>query len=481
VVCPLSVLSSWQAELVRWCPSLRVLRCHTSDAGERGRRCDELRHTDEYDVALTTYEMLKSPVFSGALHARPWDCVVLDEGHRVKNEFSQQAAAVRSLRRACGLLLTGTLLQNNLHELWSLLNLQYGDVFTTSAAFDAGFRLSGESHRVDPALLERCRAALRPLWLRRSKAEVSLDVPPKTELAVFCPLSQRQTRLYRAALLHNAEVLDAAVAGGGGGGASSRLEMISRVRHLCMSLRLLCAHPLLVLQEELGVSGEAEAEGEDVEALVAASGKLAVLDRLLARLHAAGSRCVIFTQFTSMLDVLEEYVEERGWKYARLDGATCRARRTVDILLFNRPGSDTFLFLASTRAGGLGINLQSADTCILFDSGACYITRRSQPSLTPGRLEPAGGRAGDGASAPHRPDQARACIPPDHRRHGGGAHRGARREEALSGRGGDAAGREPGGGGGGGGQRRSIHRRGAGRRPRLRGRRALSLRGGRGA
>ena len=381
VVCPLSVLPSWQTELSRWCPSLRVIRCHTSDVDERTRRCAQLRRPGQYDVALTTYEMLKAASFATALHGIVWDCVVLDEGHRVKNELSQQSIAVRSLRRACGLLLTGTLLQNNLHELWALLNLQYPDVFTTSTTFDAGFLIDGESHRVDPALLERCRAALRPLWLRRGKADVQLGVPPKTELAVMCPLSARQARLYRAALLHNADVLDAAVAGTAAS-VTAKESSLRAIRHLCMALRLLCAHPLLVAEEALGAEAEAEvavAAAAETDALVEASGKLAVLDRLLRRLAAGGSRVVIFTQFTSMLDILEEYAEGRGYKYARLDGSTCRARRTVDIALFNRPGSDTVLFLASTRAGGLGINLQTADPAVLFDSGARPFRFRSQP------------------------------------------------------------------------------------------------------
>ena len=378
VVCPLSVLQTWQTELHRWCPALRVVRCHSSDVSERARLRDgPLRDPGAFDVALTTYEMLSSDLGDTLRRCMHWGCLVLDEGHRLKNEASQAAGAVGNLHRRCTVLLTGTLLQNNMHELWALLHVCYPRVFTDSAPFDAAFDLKTSRQVIDAAALTQARAMLRPLWLRREKADVELNLPPKTETLVHCPLSAAQTALYRSALLSNAAILDASVpevAAGGDGPEEAQAAAkpsqadVRKMNHLCMQLRLLCGHPLLCTDEkDFGLLGLDE-EDAAVEALIAASGKLSVLDRLLQRLLRAGHRVVIFTQFSMVLDILEEYCTKRSLPFARLDGTVCRARRQIDIMLFNRKDSPLKVFLASTRAGGLGINLQSADTCILYDS-----------------------------------------------------------------------------------------------------------------
>jgi SWI/SNF-related matrix-associated actin-dependent regulator of chromatin subfamily A member 5 len=367
VVCPLSVLPSWLAELARWCPDLRAARAHTSDAGERARLVARLADVRSYDVALTTYEMVHAdgPLGAALRNRTFWDVLVLDEGHKAKNEHAVVSQAIRTVRRKCTLLLTGTLLQNNMHELWALLQMQYPDVFTDSSAFDEAFSIdsapaAGEAptHRIDDVALRAAHALLQPLCLRREKQHIEQNLPPKAETHVLCPLSKRQTELYRAALRRNVACVD----GHGGGGAGL-------LKSLCMELRLLCCHPRLVPTDSDSDDSDSDSdEAVEVSRLVAESGKLEVLDRLLAKLHASGHRVVLFSQFTSMLDVLERLLEQRGYKFARLDGNVCRARRTVDIMLFNRPKSDLFLFLASTKAGGLGVNLQSADTCILYDS-----------------------------------------------------------------------------------------------------------------
>jgi SWI/SNF-related matrix-associated actin-dependent regulator of chromatin subfamily A member 5 len=129
-----------------------------------------------------------------------------------------------------------------------------------------------------------------------------------------------------------------------------------------MQLRKCCNHPFLF------PSAEPSAHEEYMPQLIEGSGKFALLDRLLAKLFAGGHRVVLFSQFTSTLDLLEELLQHRQYKYCRLDGSTNRVQRTVDINAFNMPGSTRFVFLMSTRAGGLGINCQTADTCILFDS-----------------------------------------------------------------------------------------------------------------
>jgi SWI/SNF-related matrix-associated actin-dependent regulator of chromatin subfamily A member 5 len=416
VVVPLSVLPSWQAELARWCPSLRVVRAHAcGDGCEKARLGAALADVASYDVALTTYDALRTEgPLGGALRSRvAWEVLVLDEGHKAKSETGALARALRSVRRACTLLLSGTLLQNNMHELWALLSLSYDDVFTDAAPFDAAFRLDGAAAGADEGALRAAHALLRALCLRREKDAVERSLPPKTETRVLCPLAAPQTALYRAAL-RRAVAADADADTSGGAGAPN----VRAMKSLCMELRLICCHPHLVEQrrrsdddddadddaedvtdeeEDMDVdgTGAADADGDaaaamaaadaadaaaaadggaaresedELAAFVAASGKMAVLDRLLTRLHAGGHRVVIFSQFVRVLDLLARLLTGRGHGYARLDGGVCRARRAVDVMRFNRPGSTVFAFLASTKAGGLGLNLQSADTCILFDS-----------------------------------------------------------------------------------------------------------------
>jgi SWI/SNF-related matrix-associated actin-dependent regulator of chromatin subfamily A member 5 len=366
VVCPMSVLHSWQQELKRWCPSLRVVMCHVSVAGTK-EKLAELADPSSFDVCVTSYEMVKSTRFAQALqHRIMWRCLVLDEAQRAKSDSAQISAALRGVRRRCCVMLTGTLLQNDLHELWALLNLIYPDVFTDSTPFDEAFNLNvakGKSAKVDPAKLRDAYRMLRPLCLRREKADVELSLTAKVETRVGCPLSAPQTALYRAFLMRHSAIIDQLTSSDPHTAALKRVGDLKLLRNLVMQLRMICGHPYLL---------DAGCPADDYEPplaeFVAASGKLKVLDRLMQRLHAGGHRVVLFSQFTSMLDLIEDYVKQRNYAYARLDGSTARARRAVDQLLFNRPGSPLFCFLLSTRAGGLGINLQSADTVILFDS-----------------------------------------------------------------------------------------------------------------
>ncbi len=186
------------------------------------------------------------------------------------------------------------------------------------------------------------------------------DLPPRTEARVHCPMAPRQVHLYRSALRRSVAAVD-------GDGDTRTLKS------LCMELRLICGHPRLIeLSDEYDVSDndddDADADEGSIEALLSASGKLEVLDRLLTSLKAGGHRVVLFSQFTSMLDILARLLQLRGHAYARLDGNVCPARRAVDIMQFNAAGSNLFAFLATTKAGGVGINLQSADTVILYDS-----------------------------------------------------------------------------------------------------------------
>jgi SWI/SNF-related matrix-associated actin-dependent regulator of chromatin subfamily A member 5 len=351
VVCPLSVLPSWLAELRRWCPALRVLRVHANSAAECARlRAGPLRDPSSFDVAVTTYEVIKGAALSHALCSSIcWRVLVLDEAQRANNEEAQVSAALRRVRRASTVLLSGTLLQNDLHELWALLNLLYRDIFTDATPFDDAFQLHATGRRVDSAALARAHAMLNLLCLRREKATVERTLPPKVETCVTVPLAPAQAALYKALLLRHASVIDAHTAAGVAAAGRSVGDM-RVLQYLVMQLRLVCDHPSLLARTR-----DEEAPEPTPAELVAASGKLCVLERLLERLHAGGHRVVIFTQFGGMLDILATFARHKGYGFARLDGNVSRVRRTVDML---RVRSGAFAFLRCRQCAFLVLTLR---------------------------------------------------------------------------------------------------------------------------
>lgn len=381
IICPLSVLSSWMDELAKWCPKFRVVRLHSADEAERLRlRKEVVMNVGSYDVAVTTYEMACNPTFNLTLSQKVyWRTMILDEGHKVKNEDTAAHAVLSRVHRQHTLLLTGTPVQNNLHELYAILAFLHPDIFTSADSFDSAFNLGTKEHKVDSGTLDRAHYLMKPFVLRRVKGEVEVSLPEKTETKIMCPLAPAQTFWYRRLLMRESGALTAVEAatlkqhsGGGGGGAEGGGASEGKkpegqgdwrkLQSLLMQLRKCCNHPYLFSGTEV------PEDGVPLEELIEASGKLGVLDRILTRLKDQGHRVVLFSQFTSMLDILSDYLSLKGYQFARLDGSTNRVQRSIDIAAFNRPNSPMFAFLLSTRAGGLGVNLQTADTCILYDS-----------------------------------------------------------------------------------------------------------------
>ncbi|KAJ1453700.1 SNF2 family N-terminal domain-containing protein [Pelagophyceae sp. CCMP2097] len=362
VICPLSVLSSWCSEASKFTPDLRIIKLHSADASERDRLKARLKDVASYDVVVTTFEMTKSQTMHTTLaHAVWWRYVVLDEGHMIKNEASDISKAVRKLHFENVLLLTGTPLQNDLHELWALLNFLFPDVFPSSTAFDAAFSRSKGASKEGVAALQAAHDLLQPLMLRRVKAEVERSLPPKLETKIMCPLADAQRWWYKRLLLRQSDLLAKVEASASAAGAAAATGSWKKLQSLMTQLRKCCNHPYLF-------EGADPNPGNTDETLVEASGKLHVLDRLLAKLLGGGHRAVVFSQFTQTLDLIEDVLRFRGYEFLRLDGSTNRVQRNVNIQAFNAPSSKVFCFLMSTRAGGLGVNLQTADTCILFDS-----------------------------------------------------------------------------------------------------------------
>ena len=394
IVVPLSVLSNWCAELKRFAPQLKVVRLHSADAGERERLARVVLPSLDFDVVVTTFETAKSSQMRANLVSRLWwRCVVLDEGHIIKNEHSQVSQLVRRLHCEARLLLTGTPLQNNLHEFWAILNWLEPELFGSAEHFDAAFDISGsgntnhqsQRHRVDADILGAAHKLASVFMLRRVKAEVEKRIPPKVEKKVICPLTAAQRVWYRRMLLKDRDVLseieddlgaqdgDDDTAALAAAATTHHKRGWQRLQMLLMQLRKVCNHPFLIDGAEAEAAGCADLADQQMtidESIVEQSGKLRVLDRLLQRLRSRGHRVVIFSQFTSMLNILEDYIVHRFGDrlHCRLDGSTNRVQRNIDIAAFNRAGSPYAFFLMSTRAGGLGVNLQTADTVVLYDS-----------------------------------------------------------------------------------------------------------------
>jgi SWI/SNF-related matrix-associated actin-dependent regulator of chromatin subfamily A member 5 len=280
------------------------------------------------------------------------------QGHKIKNEESLVSLACRSIHSTYRLLITGTPMQNNMHELWSLLNFVYPDLFKSAVLFDESYNIDQTKHHQNSSLLSKAYLLLKPIMLRRVKSQVDLNLPPKTEVKVLVGLTPMQIHWYKALLNKEEDLLRQVAAGqatspadlASGTTLASKLQenAYKRLMSLMMQLRKVCAHPYLLKSPE---------DYEPDEDLISNCGKMKVLDKLLVKLKSEGRRALIFSQFTSCLDYIEDFCVLRQLKYERLDGGSHRVKRSIDIARFNAPGSDLFVFLMSTRAGGLGISL----------------------------------------------------------------------------------------------------------------------------
>ncbi|KAG4381210.1 hypothetical protein GLYMA_15G097000v4 [Glycine max] len=344
VVAPKSTLGNWMNEIRRFCPVLRAIK-FLGNPDERRHIRDELLVAGKFDVCVTSFEMAIKE--KSALRRFSWRYIIIDEAHRIKNENSLLSKTMRLYSTNYRLLITGTPLQNNLHELWSLLNFLLPEIFSSAETFDEWFQISGENDQQE--VVQQLHKVLRPFLLRRLKSDVEKGLPPKKETILKVGMSQMQKQYYRALLQKDLEVVNA-------GGERKRLLNIA------MQLRKCCNHPYLFQGAE---PGPPFTTGDH---LIENAGKMVLLDKLLPKLKERDSRVLIFSQMTRLLDILEDYLMFRGYQYCRIDGNTGGDDRDASIDAFNKPGSEKFVFLLSTRAGGLGINLATADVVILYDS-----------------------------------------------------------------------------------------------------------------
>lgn len=347
VAVPKSTLDNWKREFAKWTPEVNVLVLQGAKE-ERHNLINERMVEEDFDVCITSYEMILRE--KSALKKFAWEYIIIDEAHRIKNEESSLSQVIRMFNSRNRLLITGTPLQNNLHELWALLNFLLPDVFGDADAFDQWF--SGQDQDQD-TVVQQLHRVLRPFLLRRVKADVEKSLLPKKEVNLYIGMSDMQIKWYQKILEKDIDAVN---------GAGGKKESKTRLLNIVMQLRKCCNHPYLFEGAEPGPPYTTD------EHLVYNSGKMALLDKLLGRLRKQGSRVLIFSQMSRLLDIMEDYCVFREYKYCRIDGGTAHEDRIAAIDEYNKPDSEKFIFLLTTRAGGLGINLTSADIVILYDS-----------------------------------------------------------------------------------------------------------------
>ncbi|KAI9844327.1 MAG: hypothetical protein M1837_005631 [Sclerophora amabilis] len=362
VIVPLSTLTNWNLEFEKWAPSVtRVV--YKGPPNARKQQQQAIRWGN-FQVLLTTYEFIikDRPVLSKI----KWVHMIVDEGHRMKNSQSKLSSTLTQYYTTrYRLILTGTPLQNNLPELWALLNFVLPTIFKSVKSFDEWFNTpfanTGGQDKMELTeeeqllVIRRLHKVLRPFLLRRLKKDVEKDLPEKQERVIKCVFSALQAKLYKQM------VTDQRIMVGDGKGGKTGIRGLS---NMLMQLRKLCNHPYVFTEVEDQINPSKSID----DSIWRTAGKFELLDRVLPKFQISGHRVLMFFQMTNIMNIMEDYMRLRGMQYLRLDGTTKSDDRSELLRLFNAPQSPYFCFLLSTRAGGLGLNLQTADTVIIFDS-----------------------------------------------------------------------------------------------------------------
>ncbi|XP_053825641.1 chromodomain-helicase-DNA-binding protein 1-like isoform X2 [Vidua macroura] len=342
ILCPLSVLSNWKEELERFAPGLSFIT-YVGSKEERPKLQENLKGDSHFHALLTTYEIcLKDAAF---LKSFNWAALVVDEAHRLKNQNSLLYKTLSEFSIGFSLLLTGTPVQNSLQELYSLLSLIEPDIFPQEQVKEFVEYYQVIEKESEPA--KELHSLLQPFLLRRVKSEVAAELPKKVEVVLYHGMSALQKKYYKAILTKDLDAFE------------NETGRKVTLQNVLIQLRKCVAHPYLFN----GVEPEPFEIGDHI---VEASGKMCLLDKLLSFLYAGGHRVLLFSQMTQLLDILQDYMDYRGYSYERLDGSVRGEERHLAIKNFGQ--QPIFIFLLSTRAGGVGMNLTAADTVIFTDS-----------------------------------------------------------------------------------------------------------------
>ncbi|KAA0038015.1 protein CHROMATIN REMODELING 8 isoform X1 [Cucumis melo var. makuwa] len=385
IVCPVTLVRQWKREARKWCPGLLAEILHDSahdptykNMREKSDGSDESEDSEESDyrknsqakgtkrwdalinrvltsesgLLITTYEQLR--LLGDKLLDVEWGCAVLDEGHRIRNPNAEVTLVCKQLQTVHRIIMTGSPIQNKLKELWSLFDFVFPGKLGVLPVFEAEFAVPisvGGYANASPLQVStayRCAVVLRdlimPYLLRRMKADVNAHLPKKTEHVLFCSLTSEQRSVYRAFL------------------ASSEVESILDGNRNSLSgidvMRKICNHPDL-LEREHAFQNPDYGNPER-------SGKMKVVEQVLKVWKEQGHRVLLFAQTQQMLDILEKFLVGGGYSYRRMDGGTPVKQRMALIDEFNN-SCEVFVFILTTKVGGLGTNLTGADRVIIFD------------------------------------------------------------------------------------------------------------------
>ncbi|WRZ95591.1 DEAD/DEAH box helicase [Streptomyces sp. NBC_01007] len=332
VVCPTSLLGNWQREAARFAPSVPVRRYHGGDR--------HLKDLAGHQIVLVTYGVLRRD--RAVLAENTWSLVAADEAQHVKNPYAVTARELRALPARARVALTGTPVENNLSELWALLDWTTPGLLGPLAAFRQRYAKVIESGE-DPQTAERLSRLVRPFLLRRRKSDpgIAPELPAKTETDRVVPLTAEQTSLYEAVVRETmAKIAEA--------------EGIARrglVLKLLTALKQICNHPALYLRQSTPLQGR--------------SGKLALLDELIDTITAEGESVLVFTQYKQMANLLEKHLAERGVPTLFLHGGTPATERETMVDRFQH--GEAPVFLLSLKAAGTGLNLTRATHVVHYD------------------------------------------------------------------------------------------------------------------
>lgn len=355
VVVPNSTCPNWRREIKFWAPDLRVVTYHG------GRQAQELAYKYELfpngstsmkaHIVVMSYDSAQDPRTRSLFRSVQWAGLVVDEGQRLKNDQNLLYAALQSIKFPFRLLLTGTPLQNNKRELFNLL--QFIDSSHNAAAMDEKY------NEINATNLPELHEKIRPYFLRRTKAAVLKFLPPMAQIILPVSMSVLQAKLCKSIMAKSPELIKAIFAD-----SKMRSKERGSLNNILVQLRKCLCHPFMYSQA-------IEERGEDSLSthrnLISASAKLMLLEQMLPKLKARGHRVLLFSQFLGQLDIIEDFLNGMGLEYRRLDGSISSLEKQRRIDAFNAPDSSVFAFMLSTRAGGVGINLATADTVIIMD------------------------------------------------------------------------------------------------------------------
>uniref|UniRef100_A0A674D0P4 Chromodomain helicase DNA binding protein 6 n=1 Tax=Salmo trutta TaxID=8032 RepID=A0A674D0P4_SALTR len=366
IIAPLSTITNWEREFRTW-TEINVIVYHGSQISRQMIHQYEMYHKDQqgnvvlggykFHGVITTFEMIMADC--PELKKIHWRCVVIDEAHRLKNRNCKLLEGLKLMNLEHKVLLTGTPLQNSVEELFSLLNFLEPLQFPSESLFLEEFGDLKTEEQV-----KKLQAILKPMMLRRLKDDVEKNLAPKEETIIEVELTNMQKKYYRAILEKNFTFL----------AKGANQHNMPNLINTMMELRKCCNHPYLIKGAEEKIldsfrkTHSPDAWDFQLQAMIQAAGKLVLIDKLLPKLIAGGHKVLVFSQMVRCLDILEDYLIQRRYTYERIDGRVRGNLRQAAIDRFCKVDSDRFVFLLCTRAGGLGINLTAADTCIIFDS-----------------------------------------------------------------------------------------------------------------